>query len=608
MVRRLLIPSLLFGIALIPIVRLYLFLNNVGADNPSNDEVELFALLDKILSGEYEWRNIFDDTFSNGHSHLLPMLLHLGLAKLTHWNLQFVLNLGLAFGLIKLILIYDVFRLTLKNSLSQVFLVFLSALIFSASQISTFEFPYAAMTRGLSHLGLVLGIWGLIRFGQSWTGIGLMVFGGLLSSWSSGSGPLVWPAFLLGMWFLKIRRKVCYGAWLAGACVAASPYVYFLFIVPKSQPGGTDWLTWLNPSFFLKAIGWTFAQGFSAAQVKWRGWAGAAFFISGMLLFLKVRKKAEPRMTALLAMIFTYCLLHIWQLSMFRSGLAPWYTSNFVVFWIGLLGLAFFFWTCRTPDLEPKPVRRFNFEPVHLWSWALVAALTYFYVTSNITYEDKSFYLQSRSPVSASCLRHYENAPLPCLKKVFLFEGVQQPLLAVLGKPLKDHRLSIFSSHQVWTLQGDSFLDSVKLHRDRAVPKIFWVSAHSMERAPISDYHRLNLFLHSPNAVTWTVNLPKDLKKAEFRSAVSISPSAPFEEGADGITFQVYVERPGTEPKLLYNHKVKAEDREWSEFRIPLEEFAGQTISLRLAASPGDNFIHDWGLFRFPHLEIELQS
>src|SRR5207247_1340577 len=108
----------------------------------------------------------------------------------------------------------------------------LSALVFSLSQINVFTFSDAGLPIELTQLGVLFGLWGLIRFQGSWRGIGCACLGGIVASLSSGAGPMGWPVFFLTMMLMRDRQIGHYACMLAAAIVGWSPYLWFKIIAP----------------------------------------------------------------------------------------------------------------------------------------------------------------------------------------------------------------------------------------------------------------------------------------------------------------------------------------------------------------------------------------
>ena len=592
-------------LALLPILRLIFFLATTGDNNLSNDEIHIVRIVEQVLGGFYNWKNFFGDTFIEGHSKALFVLLQILLAYLSDWSEYVSIFFGVGLAFLKLLLFYDAFTHSNKNQFRWLLLPILAFLIFSPSQLSIYEFAFTTLSQGLGQLGLALGIWGLIRFPNRWLAILLMIFGGFLASWSWGGGPLVWPIFLLGLLLLKFRRKTYFLAWFAASVIASLPYIYFLFINPNP-----DQVQAVVPSFdfgfIIKAIGWPFNNDLSLEVGKIKGLIGIGLCIFGIVVLWKSSRKNifTHSIPGLLLVIFS--LLNMSQIGLVRDVFAPWYTSAFMLFWIGMAGLAYAFIPNKTSD-------QFSFKwnvilPEILWSFAFLIIAISFYLTSNLSWSGKSTFLNSRSPVSASCLRNYKTAPTYCQQTLFNWEPGQYQFISVLARRLERLKMSVFAPHQKWTLQGDYILDNVRVHQEVGVPIVFWSADRTSTPVSFYDYRHLNLFLHTPNWITWNVSLPKNLKEAIFHSAITISSSAPYEKGSDGVLFQVSLESKN-KPKInAFTRFLPPSQRQWVPFVIPLNGYAGETITIRLGSEMVKNSTHDWAMYRYPYLDLVLNE
>ncbi|HEY6333598.1 MAG TPA: hypothetical protein VI756_30035, partial [Blastocatellia bacterium] len=69
-------------------LRLVRILATMGVDTPSSDDGFLIPrFLGKVLDGGYNWLRFPEDTFRNAHSHLVPGLVYIVMAKLGHFNI-----------------------------------------------------------------------------------------------------------------------------------------------------------------------------------------------------------------------------------------------------------------------------------------------------------------------------------------------------------------------------------------------------------------------------------------------------------------------------------------------------------------------------------------
>lgn len=603
--------SILFSV--LPIIRLILILSANGSNNLENDIVEYILPMEKILTGTYHWQNIFTDTFKEGHLNIFPVLAQVVLAKFSDWNVFDIIYFGIFLALLKLVFLFDALTFKINSKFKWFLLPILSFLLFSVSQISTYEHDFVSMEMGLCQLGLILGIWGLIRFSNQWAGIAIMILGGTLATWSWAGGPIVWPAFLLGLVLMKIKNPKFYGTWLAGFLITCFPYFYFLSL--KSTTGQilhfqeVHSVSFFNWYVFIQALGWPFSQGFSPNIAFHRGIISLIIYISGILLLWKSKNKASLQKAVPALLLITYSLLNIYQISIFRETLAPWYSYAFMPFWAGLAGVAIVLLQDRKqilPNLKVNKLKRVNTA----WVGIFLITLSFFYLTSNITFADKSFFLRSRTPASASCLRNFLTAPTYCETSLFVGIWGQLPLFYQLAFPLYRENWSVFGKKQRWTLQGDYFLGLVKKNEVEGIPPIFWTSDQSNVPTTWSwaEYRKLNLFLHSPNSIEWAIDLPSNLKKAIFHTGIAISSSAPYDLKSNGIIFQISIEKLGEPPQYPFIQLISAEERNWKLVSIPLTQYAGEKIILRLGSKREGNLNNDWGMYKFPYIDLILDD
>jgi hypothetical protein len=260
---RLLFLGLLVLISLLPLVNIIHIVVTNGEDNLSNDYLRTAPLVDKILSGNYQWGSYFHDTFLNQvHSYAALFLIQLGLIKLTGWSVYGEISTGIGLAVIRLVLVKRILQGEIKGYSHLLLWPFLAALLFSNSQISTFTYGETALQMGLVQLGITAGIYGLIVYPGRWTSLGIAGVGGMLASFSGGSGLLAWPVFFLGILLTWPRKK-----WLplsvlgVMALAGAFPYSYYGIFLAGPASG----LSMINGrildlEFILTALGYPFAN------------------------------------------------------------------------------------------------------------------------------------------------------------------------------------------------------------------------------------------------------------------------------------------------------------------------------------------------------------
>ena len=200
------------------------------------------------------------------------------------------------------------------------------------------------------------------------------------------------------------------------------------------------------------------------------------------------------------------------QIAEFRSAVAPWYASPMAFFWIGLALLL--------ADIG-GPLRALGIVAIALLALRVQG-----------TWENKSFYLPSRSPASAACLREWRTAPPACRDYVFQWgnppPSIERALeraagvekageLSWLGLNVERWSLSVFGPRRTYLLQGDVPLGRVRLEPESA-PLFF--SNDGRTRRDVDDFHRLDFVLSPGSTVSWRVDLPPNLKRAKFLTRV----------------------------------------------------------------------------------------
>jgi hypothetical protein len=233
---RLLILGLLVLITILPLVNIIHIVVTNGEDNLSNDYIRTAPLVEKILSGNYQWSSYFHDTFLNQvHSYAALFLIQLGLIKLTGWSVYGEICAGIGLAILRLVLIKKILEKDIESSIHLLLWPVLAALVFSNAQISTFTYGETALQQGLVQLGITAGIYGLIVYPGRWIGLGLVGAGGLLASFSGGSGLLAWPVFLIGI-LLTWPKKRWLPVLLWGCLALAGGFPYFFYGIFQAGP------------------------------------------------------------------------------------------------------------------------------------------------------------------------------------------------------------------------------------------------------------------------------------------------------------------------------------------------------------------------------------
>jgi hypothetical protein len=284
--------------------------------------------------------------------------------------------------------------------------------------------------------------------------------------------------------------------------------------------------------------------------------------------------------------------------------IAPWYTNMVMPYWLGLVGLAY----ALAGSTELRDAARSSGwisgnVTRRAYLILVVIGIAGFYLSSNLTYQDKSFYLASRRPVSATCLRSYLSAPTYCERYVFQWSINRVPL-DEFAWPLQSHSLSVFARQQTWSLQGDVILGRVYSPEVPASSGARWVDGASGEPALYTDYRRLNLVVTPSYSTTWSVDLPENLQSAVLVSASGLQDDRDA-MAVDGlVTFEVYLTSPDQAEKMIYTRVAGVSDGGWDSFRFPLTGYQGQEIMIRFAVKGGSEA--RVALYRYPVIHLSL--
>ena len=363
-----------------------------------------------------------------------------------------------------------------------------------------------------------------------------------------------------------------FGAWaifLGASAAGLAQYVFFLFF-HAPDPSATKSATFgLRP--VLDLLGRPFVNGFGnnfkpdlVGEIT--GLAGLVAF--AILLFIRREPKRPSREAAFV--LVGWSLLVALQIAMFRSEAAPWYASPMAFFWAGLALLL---------AGTSAPLRAFG-----------IAAIALLTLRVQRSWEDKSFYLPSRSPASAACLREWRTAPPACRDYVFQWgnppprieraleraAGVEKAgELSWLGLNVERWSLSVFGPRRTYLLQGDVPLGRVKFEPDSAGS---FLSNDGRTPADPRDFHRLGLVLVPGASVTWRVDLPSGVRRAAFSTVVRAAPG----DAQSGRGARVSITAEGS--SVLLDERAFLFRETASALSLDLSPLAGKKITLRLTS------------------------
>jgi hypothetical protein len=560
-------------LALMPPARMAWVVFTNGENNLSNDYGLRVPLVVSMLDGTCSLAKYFREAWvAGGHSMLALIPIYYLNARFLDWSVWVELGLGLALVAATVALLAG----AIPRSARWLLLPLLSLLLFSTSRVTVFTFGEPALQYGISQLGVAIGAFALARWPDRPIPLAqALAFGGILASWSWAGGIMAWPVFAVALVLLRVRSPVAWTLFLSGAVVGVAQYAWLLFL---RAPGSTAMKTspGLNFRAILDLLGRPFVNGTArdygpslTSQIL--GLAGLA-----MLAILLYRGRGVSQRAPALAVI-AWSLLVAIQIGMFRPEVAPWYVNPMALFWAGLALL-----------LAPEPV------PFRGGGIAVIALLA---LLVQPTWEDKSFYLSSRSPASAACLREWRTAPPGCGERLFQWGGGGAPP-AWLGEPLDRHHLSVFGRRRTYLLQGDVEVGRVALEPS-SLPAFF--SRDGVTPADPNDFRRLDLVLAPGAPVTWRVDLPPNLKSAQFRTRVHAAPGD--EMLARGARVSVTVEGSS----VLLEERAFLPRETARPLSVDLSSLAGKRVTLRLEVEEtheGETPL----VFEAPKIELRVEE
>lgn len=350
-------------------------------------------------------------------------------------------------------------------------------------------------------------------------------------------------------------------------------------------------------------LGLPLALGYSRPLAGVIGLGSIGLALLGLALLWRVRRSDAPRRAAPALMLLTYGGVVALQIGVFRGATAVWYTYVGMAFWAGLIGLAYVLWVGRAASATPTVClggRAVNITAA--WCGATLALLLVLYPTANLSYRDKSIFLQTRGPASASCVRNYRVAPTRCEDTLVTWPPGDPAYLPGLAAPLARHGLAVFAPRQEWSLQGDTFLDVPFVSATGGPEALVWATDRTVSPTPPTDYRHLNLLLRAPDTLTWTVALPPNLRAATLRTAFARG-DVPGLATVGPATLTVAIVGADGNARPLAVGTV-APGGGWREIGAALTPFAGQTLALRFAVQGESPAV--WGAFRYPILDLDL--
>lgn len=580
-------------LAIIPPARTIYVVATTGANCISNDDILFLSLTENMLSGAYDWRSYFRDTFINGHCCAAIQALFLILGPVTAWNQYTLCFTSITLAALRAHITAKLLCSTSPKPLYWTTLAIASWMFFSYSQISIFTTGIFAVMWQSCLLFMVLGVYVLWRFPDKLSAAITSSVLGILASWSLALALPTWLVyFAVGIVHGAHRRTGSMVALAAGAVAAFAPYCIFLLQgTEHSRKLSEQYIGLFNATFFINALGRSFANETGSKFGSLPGSELAGTFAITAFAVLTALIIGAVRLRRLLAPCFILCAWSLVILAMIfavRSGIAPWYALIAATFWSALatastLVLAEYFKYGANQHKRALTVIAscLILLVVAKWTWQY-----------NKSYMDKQYYLENRTPVSASVLRNYDIAPSGYASYVFKLPGLST---TVTGKMLERNQWSVFSREQTWEMQGDAIFPlSAGYPRGVQQGGSTWIRGRNETAA--GDFRspkHLNLCVQKKSIAHWRISVPRNAKRVFLKTAIARS-----EGGTSDSSWFLSVKAERGQQSQMRLTDIAG--TRWHPIDVDLTTCAGDYVDISFGSSSADSTV----VFQYPVVQM----
>jgi hypothetical protein len=611
-VSRALLIAAILGVGLLPIIRMLSVILSTGMNNLSNDYVSFVPVVLKIVQHGLPIQDLASTCF-RGQCEPLTYLIMAAIAKFFAWNTYVEMTfsiLVLAACTVLITLIFTGFTLSPRKL--WVF-IFVSAITLSISQIASISFGQASIYPATTLFGLCLSLFGYRFFPDSVRGVLLVVLGMWISIWSYGAGVLVIPIILVCLLF-RFRRVRYFAIWLAVLLFSGFPYLeyYLNGQAGASQLSGTL-VSLYRPNYIIRLLGLFFSNNIGSGTVRVNDFVpphpslvGILGLLSLLPVLLYLTKRNRWAVIGRLLPSFglvAFGIASVWEISLVRPGVAPWYIIDSAPFWLGLIGLFFAYLTSETLDWKTVSIFMKSISGIFLFGVGIL------WVNSNLTYADKVLHLYSRAPASAACLRYYQEAPTFCEGLLFAWGIGRVGYIQELASPLAENQLSVFGPSQVKTLQGEYLFDN-KVRVNGPSAAISWWAGLDGAVSRWDDYEHLDILIPAPQSVVWTVDIPQNSLAATLRTGVGINTHyqpASLDAG-DQANVKIVITADGVPAKTIFEKNILPGRHAWVPVTASLTAYRGKRITIEFSTAGSAALSGKWAMYEFPQIELSLQQ
>ncbi len=233
-----------------PIVVAGLLIIFKTVNTPNLDQWELVPMFQHLRAGHFIWHDVWQQ--HNEHRILIPNIILLASAFLTHWNVIVECFISLAAASASFWLLLKLLKNTAKD-LEQTLPIFLPALLsliwFSPVQVENWLWGWQ-LEWFLNVFGAVIVAYALSRPKDSTQKqLGLIIVGGLLAQFSLGNGTLLWPLVVIAL----VYRRLSPAKYLPAVAIGGlATTAYFWHYTTATYVSKT--LIFKEPVIFIKYV------------------------------------------------------------------------------------------------------------------------------------------------------------------------------------------------------------------------------------------------------------------------------------------------------------------------------------------------------------------
>jgi len=512
------------------------------------------------------------------HCFLQQISLHALIASLCDWDSHAELLLGLLLAVLRLPLMIATLS-TGKPLCKIVGTAIIIALTFGTTSTSSFICGQPSLSTGVVLFWFCLASYCANSYSQpAWHGLWYFVsglFAGITGAY------LLLPIGIVGAlsaWVKKSKTllTVTVITGLAGGLI-------LLWVKSLSKQAGDTIAFALRPDIFIQILGRPFYDhlGVEATSNPYCALIALVGLLAlAIVLFLRLKHAKTNLPTGAYSYVI-FGLAMSFLISCTRSSIAPWYAPFALFFWLGLSAMAFELYSTVTN------------RAARAAAIAVLAAISLFYLSSNISFKDKDFYQHTHGPVSESVLRNYKIAPTYGESYISASHIGTDSYRLKIAAPLNQHNWSAFAPRQRWDLQGDFYLPTVTV----APPNNYrWVNdSKSLKAREWKVAEKLNLLLLPDTTIDWQIKLPDETIEAAFLSETLATAT---NNQINRIKVQV---RLNNRALAVFNYSCR--DNKNHPLKVDLSPFRGQSINLQISTAGATSAI----LLKQPHIDLLKQ-